>query len=88
MKKLVRALDIAAFLCSVAAALVLLLHLLGLEIPAIGPGGFNRAMSNLVAGYACLYGLSQWIQRKNGTLAAGLMIIGTLILAVNSITAS
>jgi len=86
MGKLVRLLNTAAFCCSLGAAAVLLLHVTAWggffrEVPA-----FNRTLSNLVAGYACLYGLSQWVQQKNRTLAVGLMTIGTLILAVNMAT--
>lgn len=81
MGKMIRVLNIAAFCCSVAACVLIL----GVALGWAGEASVavNRSISSLVAGYACCYGLSQWLQKGNRTLAIGLMVIGTLILAAN-----
>lgn len=83
MGKMVRILNIAAFCCSVAACVMILLLASGWAEAAVGLREANRIISSFVGGYACCYGLSQWIERKNLTMAMGLMVIGTLIFVVN-----
>lgn len=87
MDRTIKILNIAAFACSLGAVLLILLLASGwapvfMEVPAL-----NRAVSNLVAGYCCCYGLSQWIQKSNRTFAVGLMVIGILIISANIISA-
>ena len=83
MNKLVKLLNIAAFCCSVAAAVMVMALAAGMAQRVMPLPEFNRSISNMVAGYCCCYGLSQWIQKKGRTLSVGLMVVGTLILAAN-----
>ncbi len=87
MDKLVKILNIAAFSCSIAAAVLVLLLASGLSENWVSTSQMNRIISDFVAGYACCYGLALWIKRSSITLAVGLMVIGTLILAANIVTA-
>lgn len=86
MDKLIRALNIGAFCCSVAAVLLIVALASGMSAGMMDPQELNRTISNLVAGYCCCYGLSQWFQKMNPTLAIGLMVIGTLIFSANIMT--
>lgn len=86
MNRLVRILNTAAFCCSAAAVLLIALLAFGWADKLMDHLAFNRTVSNLVAGYSCCYGMSQWIQKTNFTLAIGLMVIGTLIIAANIVS--
>lgn len=87
MDRLVKILNIAAFCFSIAAAILVILLAFGMAEGLGGASMVNRTISNSVAGYACCYGLTLWIKRSNITLAVGLMVIGTLIIAANIIVA-
>lgn len=87
MDRLVKILNIAAFCCSVGAFLMILLLASGHGLLLMTPELLNRAISNMVAGYCCCYGLAQWLQNINRSFAIGLMVIGILIVSANLISA-
>lgn len=86
MAWMIKILNIFAFCCAVAAFLLIMALALGWSDRLMPLDVFNRAVSNLVAGYACAYGLAQWLQQVNRTIAAGMMAIGVLIIAANAIS--
>lgn len=83
MKKMSSILDIGAFICSVLAVLLLIALASGLEDLLGGDRALDIKISNCVAGYASLYGISLWIQNKRSVLTVGLIVVGLFIFAAN-----
>lgn len=87
MDRLIRILNVVAFCFSLAALLLIVLLAFGQGGRFMDPAELNRNVSNMVGGYCCCYGLAQWLQESNRTMAIGLMVIGTLIIAANIVAA-